>query len=363
MKKLLAFFVALIIVGFSGCGGETKPGASEEPGLSSFLVETDFEYQYEKNGYHRYVVMPKIAESVVNGEAINETISISYNTLQELKDSEAWMDWPPGDSFKRYYTVSRQSGICGLHILLENLKEGGNATVPEDYYVTTVESYYYDENTQKVLSQEEYLAGLGYTEEDILNLFKKEYGERYSNRTYDFQHMVFWFDEKNRLQFSAYYIDQMDSNSADFALVIDGEAYPTGVSDLKHTPFGEAIKSEEKFYGDVWAGSWWVEEHYDGAYVLYSLHKQTKRRYPFHIDITKGNDETAFKVYTYRGAAIGDTKARVLALYPEIDPEKAWERYNRDNLLVLEGNGGYFYLEFHFEDDVVVQLSTGTLID
>lgn len=358
MKKLLVLIFTLAFIGLVGCGTETGP---EEQEPSGFIVETDFEYQYEKDGHYRHVVMPKIAAGVVNGDQINERLR-QYNSLEELKDTETWGN-PPEGSFKRYYVVSRQDGICGLYLILEYLREGGNGAVAEDYHVNFVESFYYDESTQQVLSQEEYLAALGYTEADILNLFNAEYGEKYKNRTYEFRHIIFWFDEENNLHFSTYNIDQMDSNTADFALIINGNPYSTGIREPKDTPFGEALKSEEKFHGDVWAGSWWVEEHYDGAYVLYALNKETGERFPFHVEVTKANKDASFDVYTYRGATIGDTRSKILELYPEIDPTEQKLRYDTENLLALEGAGGYLYLKFHFKDGVVAEMESGTIID
>lgn len=358
MKKLFILLLTIaFLFSFAACQAET-----EKPEAVRFVVETDFEYHFEENGHYRDVVMPRVADSVVNGGEINEQLLSRYNTLEELQESEGWTN-SPEDSFKIYFTVSRKAGICSLDLLYEKLKENGNGADPDDYYINTVESYYYDENAGRVLSQGEYLAALGYTEDDILKIFNEEYGEKYSNRTYDFSHIIFWFDEESELRFSTYYIDQMDSNTADFALVINGGKYQTGALAPPISPFGEAVKSEEKFYDEVWAGSWWAEEYYDGAYVLYSLNKETGGKYPFHVEITSPNREDGFKAYTYRGAEVGDTREQILALYPEINPEEEKQRHGTDDQINLEGNGGYSYLEFHFKGNIVVKLTAGTLID
>lgn len=356
MKKIMILLLTLSLIALFGCGTGTGP---EEQVGSEFIVETDFEYQYEKDGHYRYVIMPKIANSVINGDQINERLQ-QYNSLEELKETEVW-DNLPEYSFKRYYVVSRQDGICGLHIIYEGLKEKGNGADARDYEAASVESYYYDENKQQVLSQEEYLDALGYTEGNILDLFNAAYGEKYINRTYDFSHMIFWFDEENALQFSTYNIDQMDWNSADFNLIINGKAYVTATAQPKDSPFGKALKSEEKFYDEVWAGSWWLEEYYDGAYVLYSLKKETGERYPFHVEVTKANKDAEFDVRTYRGAVIGDTKEKILELYPEINPAEQKLLNDTENLFVL--GPWYSYVKFYFANNVVVKLEAGMIID
>ena len=358
MKSVLALLLSFILVFvLSACGEER-----EEPEVIKFVVETAFEYSYENNGHFRHVIMPKVADSVPEGDIINERL-MQYNTLEELKDSETWAEWPPEESFKRYYNISNKDGICSLNVLYENLREGGNPAEAGDYHTTYVESFYYDENENRVLSQEEYLQKLGITEEQILQQFNEEYGDQYRNRTYDFSHILFWYDSDNQLQFSPYQIDQMDSNTADFHLIINGERYKMGMAAPEESPFGEATNREEKYYGEVWAGSWWIEEFYDGAYVLYSWNKEAGSKTPFHVEITEADEDVRFIAYTYRDAAVGDTKDRILELYPEIDPQEQSLLYDTEYLLKLTGNDGYMYLEFHFNNDVVTKIAAGILID
>jgi hypothetical protein len=177
------------------------------------------------------------------------------------------------------------------NIIYENLVENGEPSKPDNYYPASVQSFYYNENTNKVLTQSEYLLALGTSEEQILQQFNREYGDQYTNRTYDLRHIMFWYDGNNDLQFSAYYIEQMDSNTADFHLVVNG-----------------------------------------------------------------------FTVETYRGAVVGDTRSRILELYPEIDPDEQYLLNGTKDLYRLTGNG-YLYLEFHLENDIVTKIIAGTIID
>ena len=249
-----------------------------------------------------------------------------------------------------------------MNIIYETPVESGNPAEPSAYSPASAGSYYYDENTNKILTQEEYLKKLGTTEEHILQKFNEEYGDKYSNRTYDFSHIIFWYDDNNELQFSSYNIDMMDSNTADFNLIINRESYKTGEVAPDKSPFGETVDHEEKYTDEVWAGSWWIEEYYDGAFVLFAWNKESGLTYPFRVEITKPDKDAGFTVRTFREAAIGDTKDRILQLYPEIDPQEQEMLNDTEDLFRLSGNG-YLYLEFHFEKDVVTKIAAGAIID
>ena len=326
-----------------------------------FLVKTDFEYHFTKNGFYYDVIMPKVADNVINGNLINEELS-HYNTLEELEErvggsySEDNVNTTPQSSYKRYYTTSDKDGVCSLNIIGKSLKDNGDASNPGDYVISSVYSYYYDENQDKVLTQDEYLNALGYNKQDILDSFNKKYGEIYKNRTYDFDFLTFWFDENNKLNFLSDKIDNMYWNTVDFDPIINGTTYPLGgrSSDWSPCPFGSAIDSKENYYEQVWAGSWWLEEHYSGAFVRYELNKDTGEKYPYHVEITKPNED-GFQVFTYQNATVGDSKEKILSLYPELEPvedQKVYEMY-----------GDYLTLGFYFENDILTKIVFDVYID
>lgn len=362
MNKITALAVILaLLLGFTACEKKAQNyGEKETVKQEIFRVETDFRHHFEKSGYYCDVIMPKIAEGVADGEEINQQLA-GYSK-DKLIANDAWLADSPANSYKLYYNVSRKDGFCSLNLIREVLKEGGDAANPEDYIVGSVLSYYYNENAKKGMTQNEYLKAVGYTKEGILNEFNKKFNNQYTNRTYGYVDLIYWFDEQNQLQFCTANIDNMDCNTADFSLTVNGKKYEFAVLADEVSPFGAPIKKEKEYSSEVWAGSWWIKESYNGAYVLYLSDEKSGKKYPYHVELTRPNDDN-LQVFTYRHAAIGDTREQILKRYPEIDPLEQEQRNGTKDLLQLEGNGGYLYLEFYLTDNIVTKITAGVLID
>ena len=152
-----------------------------------------------------------------------------------------------------------------------------------------------------------------------------------------------------------------ETNTINLNPIINGTEYQLSEVALGEGPFGKPLKSEENYYNEIWAGSWWLEESYDGATIIYALNKETGEKYPYQIEITKPNSENGLQVYTDRNAAVGDSKERILSLYPEIDPEEQRQLNGTGDQLSLWIN--YLYLEFYFENDIVTKMVMGVYID
>lgn len=350
-----------------GCGqgdnGQQEPG--DQAADPVFLVETDFEYDYSAEGYTVDIRMPKVSESVPGGEEINERLG-RYNTQEQLLEAETWLVPDKGNSLKRYYSVSRQGALCSLDLICEQypLDQKTGERDFSQMAVTEVESWYYDEKKQEVISQETYLKVLGLSEEDILDQFLMEYGERYSDRVYGFSDLIFWFDEGGKIQFSTNNIDAMDSNTADFDLLIDGKAYAMGTEE-KFPGGGKLLSSKDEYSAEVWAGSWWRTEVYENGRILYSLDPDTKETAVCQVSVT-GSDRTSGnlpEIRTLRGAGLGDSRQQILQLYPEIDEREQQRLTGSSDELWIEGEGGYLNLTFLFKGDKVAELRTSILID
>lgn len=152
-----------------------------------------------------------------------------------------------------------------------------------------------------------------------------------------------------------------NNNTDNLNPIINGTEYQLGEVAWEESPFGEPLKSEEKYYNEVWAGSWWLEEVYDGVTIMYALNKESGERFLYRIEITEPNSKNGLQIFTDRNAAVGDSKERILSLYPEIDPVEQEQLNGTNNQLSLWIN--YLYVEFYFENDIVTKMVMGVYID
>ena len=347
---------------FVGCSKEVS--VEEKETISTkFVVETDYAFHKEIGDYYKCdVMMPKIADTVLNGEIINAEIATTFPgglaEWEKIEEGTIMSEMSISEHYSKSYNVSEKDGICSLNII-ENTT-AINAWDEREYVRTFVWSYYYDENTGDVLNREEYLKRLQYSEEDIMEAFNLEYGDAYRNYTFGFDDLIFYYDENNALHFVNTGIEMLTPDNIEFMFTmyqtlrgITGQLY-YGLGSQVDFPEMGMIQSEVPDY-DTYDGTHWLIEYYDGVTILYLVNEESENKYVYKIETTRINvkEEGKLDIYTNRGAQVGDKKEHVLKLYPEIDAQKQASDYMTNDYLYYGPPDFGPTLEFYFENNVV----------
>lgn len=180
---------------------------------TAFAVDTDFEQHKDYPEVFRadmiWPVVRTIFGNEINRQMKDDGLFPRVITNENTATSEGY----PYTWIKQYYEVSKINGICSLNIFQEITSAYGS-----DYPWKWVWSYYYDENTGNVLSKEQYIEKMGYSEDDILQLFNERHGEdfqkvkepdQYKDLIYDYNDLLFYFDKNGELQFITTPLDAM----------------------------------------------------------------------------------------------------------------------------------------------------------
>lgn len=113
-------------------------------------------------------------------------------------------------------------------------------------------------------------------------------------------------------------------------------------------------------YDVWWPDDDWYETRYDGLTLL-CYHSAAEDSSAIYKIETIRED-----LWTYRGAQVGMTKAEILDLYPEIDPEEPWDA-EWGNHLAYSSNPGTlagFYIHFTFDEaDILTQIMMENYFD
>ena len=203
MKIKMILIVSLIFIFFLiGCTMDEYKNDGKE---AEFIVQTGAERHEDVPDLYRIdMALPEVSESVPNGELINTEIDREFAwryeeiTEENYTGNEAYAyGWT-----KIYYEVSNIDGICALNIFHEVTSVYGS-----DYPWRIIHSYYYNEYSGEILSKEEYIEKLGYTQEDIIQNFKERYNGKYDDVPFKFNDILFYCDQDDNLQFFATYVD------------------------------------------------------------------------------------------------------------------------------------------------------------
>lgn len=368
MKRVSFIILIMIILQsfFVSCSKEVS-NIDQDPLSTKFVIETDFEYHKEIGDYYQCdVVMPKVADGVLNGSLINDEIAKTFPgglaEWENLQEGPIMSEMSLSEQFSRKYSISNIDGICSLNIIEDTISL--SAWDEKEYSRKFAWPYYYDENTGEVLTKEEYLAKLSYSEEDIMEAFHSEYGDTYRNYTYGFNDLIFYFDETNTLQFVNTNIEMLVPDNAEYLFSlyqtlngITGQRH-YGLDSQEDFPEKQMLKSEIPENYDTFSGTHWLIESYDGVEVLFLVNEESEKKYVYRIETTRVNnkEEGKLEIYTYRGAQVGDTKETVLRLYPEIDAKRQAVDYMTEDYLYYGPPDFGPTLEFYFEDDIVIKL-------
>lgn len=113
----------------------------------------------------------------------------------------------------------------------------------------------------------------------------------------------------------------------------------------------ETVRMEN--YDVWWPDDYWYETRYDGLTLLCYHSAAENSGFLYKIETTRED------LWTYRGAQVGMTKAEILDLYPEINPEEPWGA-EWGNHLAYQSNPGALadlYIHFTFDDaDVLTKI-------
>lgn len=336
----------------------------QDPLPTKFMVETEYEY-HQKIGDNVQcdIVMPKVADGVLNGFLINDEIAKTFpgglTEWENIEEGQIMSEMSLSERHSRNYNISNIDGICSLNIIEETITL--SAWDEKEYSRKFAWSYYYDETTGEVLTKEEYLHRLPYSEEDIMEAFRLEYGDTYRNYTYGYGDLIFYFDETNTLQFINTNIEMMLPNNVEFLFSMYQTLYGItgqrryGLDSQEDFPEKDILKSEIPENYDSFPGTHWLIESYEGVEVLFLVNEESEKKYVYRIETTRVNnkEEGKLEIYTYRGAQVGDTKETVLRLYPEIDAKKQAADSMTEDYLYFGPEDYGPTLEFYFEDDLV----------
>ncbi|NLV22800.1 MAG: hypothetical protein GXY49_12610 [Syntrophomonadaceae bacterium] len=147
---------------------------------------------------------PYVSDSVPNGDIINKAIAIDYDLINRVDlgaISDPYSHFAPIEGFtytwsKISYEVSNQEGICCLTIIDTTTSAYGSYS-PN----TTVNCYYYNENTQQVMDREQFIEALGLSQKDIILAYIAECCPAYKVDDISFNRLFFYYDKYNELRF------------------------------------------------------------------------------------------------------------------------------------------------------------------
>lgn len=120
----------------------------------------------------------------------------------------------------------------------------------------------------------------------------------------------------------------------------------------------ETVRMED--YDVWWPDDYWYETRYDGLTLLCYHGAEEDGNAIFKIETTRDD------LWTYRGARVGMTKAEILDLYPEIDPEEPWGAEWGNHLAYQSNPGALADLYIHFtfdEGDVLTKIMMENYFD
>ena len=209
--KHLYLCMAFLLCGcflLSGCTS-TDPMPSNVPTPTSeivvptsspqILVETGVEYHLDDGERCRVDVrLPKISREYPNADKLNEVIEAEfyYPTIQtEISD------WETAEGYEytwhQYdYSVTEFDGVYSISVF-NTISSAYGSYQPWQW----VWSIYYDANEGNILTAEQFLKEVGYTEDEIVSAYTSAYCPARKPEEIDFDKILFYFDECRQPKF------------------------------------------------------------------------------------------------------------------------------------------------------------------
>lgn len=193
---------------FSGCAS-TDPMPSNVPpptseiavptGSPQILVETGVEYHLDDGERCRVDVrLPRISEKYPNADKLNKAIETEfyYPIIQtELSDWET----AEGYQYTWYqydYSVTEFDGVYSISVF-DTISSAYGSYQPWQW----VWSFYYDANGGNILTAEQFLKEVGYTENEVVSAYIRAYCPARKPEEIDFDKILFYFDGCRQLKF------------------------------------------------------------------------------------------------------------------------------------------------------------------